>query len=367
MLDAKRIRQNPKEIDALLRTRNTAISLDHFLALDEKRRKLLALAEEKKALRNNTSREIGLAKKRKAPPSELDAITERVRLIGEEIAAFDQEISIVDQELTAILASLPNLPCSSVPVGNCEQDNSVVRTTGEVRRFLWEPKTYQELCEDLHLLSNGVFRGQCAQLLRALGNMLLDCCIEHGYQEALFNDEQHVASNSLLPASAQDVIFPAAQLPAKSCMLHSHKLEVETILISAPDEEPAAEESLFAPVETLFRALKLPYRIVLQCTGLQDFEAVRTCSIELWLPSKQRYIEAARCSLHGDYLARRFGIRWRDQSRDKPRLACTAKASIQLKAIVFALLETYQNEDGTVEIPEILVPLMKTNLIQYQP
>ncbi len=423
MLDIKRIRQNPQELIDALKARNKDISLDEFLAQDEQRRKLMTEVEEKKALRNSTSKEIGLAKKRGADEAETAAIMEKMRALGDEIAQSDAEIAKLEEAMNDFLMNVPNFPHASVPVGADDKDNVEQRRWGTPRQFGWEPKTHWDIGTDLGILDwdsaakiSGarftVYRGLGARLERAIINFFLNTHVENGYDEIyppymvtratmtgtgqlpkFEEDAYKVDKDTFLIPTAEvpvtnlyrEMILDGAQLPIRHCaystcfraeagsagrdtrgLIRQHQFnKVEMVKIAKPDQSYEELETMTASAEKVLQLLGLPYRVVTLCTGDMGFSAAKTYDIEVWMPSYNRYVEISSCSNCEDFQARRAGIRFRENPKDKPQFAHTLNGSgVAVGRTVAAILENYQNEDGTVTVPEALVPYMGTDLIK---
>ena len=423
MLDIKRIRQNPQELIDALKARNKDISLDEFLAQDEERRALLASVEEKKALRNATSKKIGEAKKRGADASETEAIMAEMRALGDEIAAMDQKVSELDDAMNLFLMSVPNFPNPSVPQGKDDKDNIEQRRWGTPRQFSWEPKPHWDIGTDLKILDfdtaakiSGarftIYRGLGARLERAVINFFLNTHVEAGFDEVyppymvtrstmtgtgqlpkFEEDAYKVDQDTFLIPTAEvpvtnmyrEMILDGAQLPIRHCaysscfraeagsagrdtrgLIRQHQFnKVELVKIAKPDQSYDELETMTQAAERVLQLLGLPYRVVTLCTGDMGFSAAKTYDIEVWMPSYNRYVEISSCSNCEDFQARRAGIRFRDNPKDKPQFAHTLNGSgVAVGRTVAAILENFQNEDGSVTIPEALRPYMGCDVIK---
>lgn len=423
MLDMKRIRQSPQELQDALKARHKDISLEGFLNQDEQRRKLMAQVEEKKALRNQTSKKIGEAKKSGAPESETAAIMEDMRKLGDEIAAIDADLADLEQAMESFLMSVPNFPHESVPVGADERDNVEQRRWGEPRQFGWEPKAHWDIGTDLGILDfdtaakvSGArftfYRGLGARLERAVINFFLNTHVDNGYDEVyppymvtraamtgtgqlpkFEEDAYKVDKDTFLIPTAEvpvtnmyrEMILDGAALPIRHCaystcfraeagsagrdtrgLIRQHQFnKVEMVKIAKPEQSYDELESMTAEAERVLQLLGLPYRVVTLCTGDMGFSAAKTYDIEVWMPSYGRYVEISSCSNCEDFQARRAGIRFRDTPKDKPRFAHTLNGSgVAVGRTVAAILENYQNEDGSVTVPDALIPYMGTGLIR---
>jgi len=423
MLDIKRIRQNPQELRDALKARNKDISIDEFLAQDEQRRKLLLEVEEKKALRNAESKKIGQAKKNGASDAEMAAIMEEMRRVGDEITALDAEVAKLDAAMEAFLMTLPNLPHASVPIGVDDRDNVEQRRWGTPRQFAWEPKAHWDIGTDLGILDwdtaakiSGarftVYRGLGSRLERSIINFFLNTHVENGFEEVyppymvtrasmtgtgqlpkFEEDAYKVDENTFLIPTAEvpvtnmyrEMILDGAKLPIRHCaysacfrseagsagrdtrgLIRQHQFnKVEMVKIAKPEQSYDELESMTAEAEKVLQLLGLPYRVVTLSTGDMGFSAAKTYDIEVWMPSYNRYVEISSCSNCEDFQARRAGIRYRESPKDKPQFAHTLNGSgVAVGRTVAAILENYQNEDGTVTVPDVLVPYMGTNIIR---
>lgn len=423
MLDIKRIRQNPQELRDALKARNKDISIDEFLSQDERRRKLLLEVEEKKALRNAESKKIGQAKKEGASEAEMAAIMDEMRRVGDEISALDAEVARLDAAMEAFLMTLPNLPHASVPIGLDDRDNVEQRRWGTPRQFEWTPKAHWDIGVDLGILDwdtaakiSGarftVYRGLGSRLERSVINFFLNTHVENGFDEVyppymvtrasmtgtgqlpkFEEDAYKVDENTFLIPTAEvpvtnmyrEMILDGAKLPIRHCaystcfrseagsagrdtrgLIRQHQFnKVELVKITKPEQSYDELETMTAAAEKVLQMLGLPYRVVALSTGDMGFSAAKTYDIEVWMPSYNRYVEISSCSNCEDFQARRAGIRYRESPKDKPQFAHTLNGSgVAVGRTVAAILENYQNEDGSVTVPDVLVPYMGTNIIK---
>ena len=422
MLDIRLIRTQPERLESALKARNKDIPLSSFLSNDEKRRQLLSQVEEKKAKRNQTSKSIGQAKRNGASDADMQSIMEEMRILGEEITALDAEITSIDVDMENFLLNVPNIPQEDVPIGVDEKDNVEARRVGEPRVFAWEPKPHWDLGTDLQILDfdtaakvSGArftfYRGLGARLERALINFFLNTHVDAGYDEVyppymvtrstmtgtgqlpkFEEDAYKVDKDTFLIPTAEvpvtnmyrDMIVDGNQLPIRHCaystcfraeagsagrdtrgLIRQHQFnKVEMVKIAKPEQSNDELESMTASAEKVLSLLGLPYRVITLCTGDMGFSAQKTYDVEVWMPSYNRYVEISSCSNCGDFQARRAGIRYRDSLKDKPQFAHTLNGSgVAVGRAVAAILENYQNEDGSVTIPEVLIPYMGTNCI----
>ena len=424
MLDMKRIRQNPDELKEMLAHRNMDPAVvDDFLAKDEQRRALMAQVEEKKALRNQTSKQIGLQKKNGASEAETAATMEEMRRLGDEITAIDADVAELDTAQNDFLMRTPNYPHASVPVGKDDTFNVEQRRWGTPRTFAWEPKPHWDIGTDLKILDfdaaakiSGarftVYRGLGARLERAVINFFLDTHIAAGYEEVLppymvtratmtgtgqlpkFEEDAYkVDPNTFLIPTAEvpvtnlyrDMILDGEQLPIRHCaysacfrseagsagrdtrgLIRQHQFnKVEMVKVVKPETSYDELESMTAEAEKVLKLLGLPYRVVCLSTGDMGFSSAKTYDIEVWMPSYNRYVEISSCSNCEDFQARRASIRYRDTPKDKPQFCHTLNGSgVAVGRTVAAILENYQNDDGSVTVPEALRAFMKTDVIR---
>lgn len=417
MLDIKKVRTNFDEVKEKLSKRGEDISqLDKFQDLDEKRRKLIANVETLKAERNEVSKKVAEMKRNK---ENADDVIKRTREVGDEIKKLDEELHVVEEELDYIMMRIPNIPHDSVPVGDSEDDNVEVRTWGEKPDFNFEPKPHWEIGTDLNLLdferaakvtgSRFVFyRGLGARLERALINFMLDLHIEeHGYEEILppylvnrasltgtgqlpkFEEDAFLVNEEdyfLIPTSEvpvtnfhRDEILNVAQLPVAFAaystnfrseagsagrdtrgLIRQHQFnKVELVRFVKPEDSYDELEKLTGHAEKVLQLLKLPYRALKMCTADLGFTAAKKYDLEVWIPTQNLYREISSCSNFEDFQARRANIRFRREVGAKPEFLHTLNGSgLAIGRTVAAILENYQQEDGSVIIPEVLRPYM---------
>ncbi|HIZ53800.1 MAG TPA: serine--tRNA ligase [Candidatus Enterococcus avicola] len=416
MLDMKMIRQNFDFVQQKLQSRGVkADVLKKFISLDEQRRALLVQTEEQKKYRNDVSGEIAQLKREKLDASE--KINE-MKIVGEKIKEIDQQILTIDAQLQEIATTLPNLPHDSVPLGADEEDNVEIRRWDTPRDFDFEPKPHWEVAENLDILdfergakvsgSRFVFyKGAGARLERALYNFMLDQHVdEHGYTEMLTPyavNSQAMFGTGQFPKFKEDVfqladtdltLIPTAEVPLTN--YHSQEIldekdlpiyftalspafrseagsagrdtrglirlhqfnKVEMVKLSKSETSYDELEKMTADAESILQKLKLPYRVLALSTGDMGFSAAKTYDLEVWIPAQDTYREISSCSNCEDFQARRAMIRYRDAD-GKIQYAHTLNGSgLAVGRTVAAILENYQNEDGSVTIPEVLVPYM---------
>ncbi|MGI6125381.1 MAG: serine--tRNA ligase [Planifilum sp.] len=417
MLDVKLLRNRLDEVREKLEHRGEDISgLDDFVSLDERRRELLQESEQLKNKRNTVSKEIAQKKKRKEDASQEIA---EMRRVGERIKALDQELRQVEEDLQSVLLTLPNIPHESVPVGDSEEDNVPIRHWGKIPQFSFEPKPHWELAKELDLLdferagrvtgSRFVFyKGAGARLERALMNFMLDLHTEkHGYTEMLppylvgrdsmvgtgqlpkFAEDSFAVADSdyyLIPTAEVPVtnyhreeILSAEELPKKfaafsACfrseagaagrdtrgLIRLHQFnKVELVKLVRPEDSYEELEKLVQDAEAVLQMLELPYRVVLMCTADIGFAQSKKYDLEVWMPSYQTYREISSCSNFEDFQARRANIRFRREPKAKPEFVHTLNGSgLAIGRTVAAILENFQQDDGSILIPEVLRPYM---------
>lgn len=416
MLDIKFVRANQAAVEEALAKRGGKISLDGFIKLEAERRAVLADVENKKARRNAVSKEIGKIKQAGGEASEIMA---EMRSLGDEIAAADARLGEMEQQLEEILLAVPNIPHESVPVGPDDSFNTEMRRVGEPPEFDFEPKNHWEIGEELGILDFEraakiagarftVYKGLGARLERAVINFFLNThCDKHGYTEIFppymvnsaamrgtgqlpkFKEDMfHIEGTDyyLIPTAEVPVtnlpageILDAAELPIlytayTACfraeagaagrdtrgLIRQHQFnKVELVKFSLPENSYDELEKLTDDAEDVLRLLGLPYRVVTLSTGDMGFSSAKTYDLEVWLPGFNGYREISSCSNFEDFQARRAGIRFRRDQGAKPELVHTLNGSgVAVGRTVAAILENYQQADGSVKIPEVLVPYM---------
>ncbi|WP_406677408.1 serine--tRNA ligase [Moorella sp. ACPs] len=416
MLDIKLIRQEPERVAEALARRGLKAGLEHFLALDARRRNLLVEAEGLKNKRNQVSAEVARLKKKGQDATELIAA---MREVSDRIKELDAAIRAVEGELQQEILRIPNIPHDSVPDGLSDADNKPVRHWGELPRFDFEPRPHWEIGERLGILdfergskvagARFVFyRGAGARLERALINFMLDLhTIKHGYTEIfppyLVNSASMLGTGQL-PKFAEDMfhvegtdyyLIPTAEVPVtnlyqgeilngdllpiyhvaySACfraeagaagrdtrgLIRQHQFnKVELVKFTRPEDSYEELEKLTRDAEEVLQLLGLPYRVVVLCAGDLGFSAAKTYDLEVWFPSAGTYREISSCSNFEDFQARRADIRFRPGPKEKPRFVHTLNGSgVAVGRTVAAILENYQQEDGTVLIPKALRPYM---------
>ncbi|MGP4107786.1 serine--tRNA ligase [Virgibacillus sp. L01] len=417
MLDMKFLRNNFQEVKEKLAHRGEDLSeLDKFGELDERRRNLIAETEKMKAKRNEASKQISVLKKEK---KDAEPAIKEMREVGEQISTLDKELKEIEEKLNYMMLSIPNIPHDSVPIGEDEEDNVEARKWGEMPTFDFEAKAHWDIATDLHILdferaakvtgSRFVFyKGLGARLERALLNFMMDLhADEHGYEEMLppyMVNRTSMTGTGQLPKFEEDAfkiadwdyfLVPTAEVPVtnyyrddilmnddlpkkyvafSACfrseagsagrdtrgLIRQHQFnKVELVHFAKPEDSYETLETLTGNAEKVLQLLNLPYRVMSMCTGDLGFTAAKKYDIEVWIPSQETYREISSCSNFEDFQARRAGIRFRREEKGKPEFVHTLNGSgLALGRTVAAILENYQQEDGSVAVPEVLRPYM---------
>lgn len=418
MLDVKIMRNDYARVEDALKRRGKSLDLiEGFPRLDEKRRELLQENEALKNQRNTVSAEVAKRKKNKENADEL--IVE-MRQVGDRIKELDEEVRALEADIEELMMSIPNIPHESVPVGASEDENVEVRRWGEPKSYAFAPKAHWDVAVNLGILDFEAaakvtgsrftfYKGLGARLERALISFMMDLhSNEHGYEEMLppyivnrdslygtgqlpkFEEDLFKLSGGseyyLIPTAEvpvtnyhRDEILNAEDLPRKyvaysSCfrseagaagrdtrgLIRQHQFnKVEMIKVVHPDQSYEELESMTANAERVLQLLNLPYRVLALCTGDMSFTSAKTYDLEVWLPESGVYREISSCSNVEDFQARRANIRFRPEPKAKPEFVHTLNGSgLAVGRTVAAILENYQQEDGSVEIPEVLRPYM---------
>ncbi|MBF1295457.1 MAG: serine--tRNA ligase [Parvimonas sp.] len=410
MLDIKRIRTNKEEIIESLNSRFGNYNIDKVLELDEKRREIIFEVENKKARQNEVSKQVPKLKKDGVDVSEL---FKEMKALSDEIKELDVKVKDLDEEIRKELMSIPNTPNKEIPIGKSDEDNVEIRKFLEPKKFDFEVKAHWDLGVDLDILDFeravkisgsrfSVFKGLGAKLERALINFMLDLHSEQGYEEVgvpvlinrnsmygtgqlpKFEDDMfHVPSKDMFLAPTAEVpvtnllsneILEFEKLPtyytaftycfrqeAGSAgrdtrgLIRNHQFDkVEMVKFVNPENSYDELEKLTNNAEEILKLLEIPYRVVCLCTGDIGFSSAKTYDIEVWMPSYGRYVEISSCSNFEDFQARRANIRYRDTD-GKVKFVHTLNGSgLAVGRTFAAVLENYQREDGSVEIPHVL-------------
>lgn len=418
MLDLKDIRFNSDKYKGLGQTRGVdSMVFEELVALDEERRELIVKTEELKKLRNEVSQEISQLKRQK---ENADEKIVQMQQVGEEIKAIDEHLGILETQINGVLHTIPNMPHESVPVGVDEESNIEVRRWGTPKQFDFSPKPHWEIAEELGILdfergakvsgSRFVFyKGLGARLERACYNYMLDMHVdEQGYTEmvtpyivndnAMFgtgqfpkfkedvfslNDERNLTliptaevpltnyyANEILKEEDLPVYFtafsPSFRSEAGSAgrdtrgLIRLHQFhKVEMVKFAHPEQSFEELEKMTQDAESILKGLELPYRVLTLCTGDMGFSATKTYDLEVWIPAQDMYREISSCSNCGAFQSRRAKIRFRNEETGKTEYVHTLNGSgLAVGRTVAAILENFQNEDGSVTIPNALVPYM---------
>ncbi|MDF2953558.1 MAG: Seryl-tRNA synthetase [Thermodesulfobacterium sp.] len=418
MLDIKLIREKPGWVKERLRTRGEDYPIEEILSVDKKRRELIQRVENLRHIRREKSERIGRLKK-EGKKEEAESLSKEVKSLGNELRELEKELREVEEELKQRLSLIPNIPHKSVPVGKDETENVVVKRWGDLPEFDFKPKPHWEIGESLGILDferaskiTGsrfvVYWNEGALLERALINFMLDLHIKkHGYKEVLppfIVNERALFGTSQLPKFKEDLfkleewdyyLVPTAEVPVTNIhqneilpeevlplyytaytpcfrseagsygkdvrgIIRQHQFnKVELVKFVLPETSYDELESLLLDAEEVLQLLGLPYRVVILCTGDLGFGAAKTYDIEVWAPGQNRFVEISSCSNFEDFQARRANIRYRPKGGGKPRFVHTLNGSgLAVGRTVMAILENYQQEDGSVVIPEVLRPYM---------
>ncbi len=413
MLDIKVIRENPEKVKAALgrRCKDYTAEVDRVLELDSRRRDIIGKSESIKAAQNAESKKIPLLKKAGEDTAPLFA---ELKKLADEIKELDAELKTIEDELTTALLVLPNTPNDSIPDGPDSDSNREVRRVGTPRSFDFEPKAHWDLGEDLGILDPTTaakvtgarfhfYKGAGAALERAVINFYLDTHTSRGYTEVFppfMVNRASMTGTGQLPKFEEDAfrleredyfLIPTAEvpvtnmhrdeilsgenLPIKYCaysacfraeagsagrdtrgLIRQHQFnKVELVKFANPETSYDELEKLTNDAEFVLKSLGLPYRVVCLCAGDLGFSSAMTYDVEVWMPSYDRYLEISSCSNFEDYQARRASIRFRPEAGAKPQLVHTLNGSgVAIGRTVAAILENYQNADGSITIPEVL-------------
>ena len=411
MLDIKLIRENPEKINELLKRRNPELSIDTIIAIDADRRKVQAQADELRAKRKSESQKIGMMKKN---GENTDAIQEEVRKLGDEVKALEEKQVELDSIQRDMLLRTPNTPDESTPIGVSEDDNVPVKFWGEPTKFNFEPKAHWDICEEKNLVDfeRGVkisqsrftlYRGKGARLERAIIQFFLDLHTEeHGYEEILppfMANAATMTGTGQLPKFAEDMykcvdedlyLIPTAEVPVTNIysgeilseddlpkymtaytpcfrreagsagkdtrgLIRVHQFnKVEMVKLTTPESSPAEHEKLTRDAEICLEKLGLPYRRVALCSADIGFSANKCFDLEVWLPSYNTYKEISSCSNYGDFQARRSNTRYRTKDGQIRFVHTINGSGLAVGRTFAAIVENFQQEDGTIIIPEVL-------------
>lgn len=412
MLDIKLIRENPQKINELLKRRNPQLSIDEVLKIDEERRKIQTQADELRAKKKKDSQSIGELRKK---GENTDAVQAEVKKYTEEIKEMEDKQVQLDEKQRNLLLHIPNIPDETTPVGASDADNVEVSRWGEPTQFNFKFKAHWDLCEEKNLVDfeRGVklsqsrftlYRGKGARLERAVINFFLDYHTEkQGYEEILppfMANTQTMTGTGQLPKFKEDMykcenedlyLIPTAEVPVTNIysgeilseaelpryfvaytpcfrreagsagkdtrgLIRLHQFnKVELVKLCTPQSSKEEHEKLTEDAESMLKLLKLPFRRVALSTGDIGFSANKCWDLEVWMPSYGTYKEISSCSNYGDYQARRANIRYREKESGKVQFVHTINGSgLAVGRTVAAIIENFQQEDGTILIPEVL-------------
>ncbi|MEG1441327.1 MAG: serine--tRNA ligase [Oscillospiraceae bacterium] len=418
MIDIKLLRTEPEKVIAALARRKEIVDIEGLLKLDTKKRELIYEAEGKKAEQNAVSKQIPQLKK---DGKDTTSIFEEMKKLSAEIKKYDDEVREIDVKMNEILYTIPNIPNAEVPDGDTYEDNIEVRRFMEPTKFDFEPLAHWDLGKSLGILDPEtaakvtgarfhIYSGLGARLERAIINFYLDTHTSKGYREIFppfmvhrdsmvgtgqlpkFEEDAFKVANTdyfLVPTAEvpvtnmhRDEILDGDKLPLKYCaytacfraeagsagrdtrgLIRQHQFnKVELVKFSKPENSYAELDALIADAEAVLQALKLPYRVVKICIGDLGFTAAMKYDIEVWMPSYNRYVEISSCSNFEDFQARRANIKYKNSPKEKAQFVHTINGSgVAIGRTTAAILENFQNEDGSITVPDILLPYMGGN------
>lgn len=422
MLDIKLIRENPDLVKAAMKTRNKDMdaAVDEIIAIDGKRREVSAKKEALKAKQNAASKEIPKIKKE---GGDISAIMAEMNAVKAAIKEDDDELAELEAKQKSLIYEFPNIPSPTTPLGKDDSENVEIRRFGEPTKFDFEPKAHWDIGADLGILDPETaakvtgarfhfYKGLGARLERSIINFFLNTHIENGYTEIFppfmvnrasmtgtgqlpkFEEDAFKLTNDyfLIPTAEvpvtnmhRDEILDGDKLPIKYCaysacfraeagsagrdtrgLIRQHQFnKVELVKFVKPENSYEELEKLTNDAEKVLQLLGLPYRVVALSTGDIGFSSAKTYDIEVWMPSYGRYVEISSCSNFEDFQARRASIRYKDNAKDKAKLVHTLNGSgVAVGRTVAAILENYQNADGSVTVPEVLRPYMGVDVIK---
>jgi len=411
MLDARFVRENIGAVEEALNKRSFEFPLSHFLAIDEKRMALLREAEELRNKRNVVSEEIGRLKRDKA---EVSAQLGEMKGVSVSIKALDEKLREVEDEARDLLLTIPNIPDASVPVGRDETENIEISKWGNIREFDFEPLNHWDIAATLDIIDFdraskiagsrfALMKGAGARLERSLMNFMLDTHSAKGYTEVfppVLVNRESMTGTGQLPKFEEELfriadpelyLIPTAEVPVTNIhrdeilqdadlpvfytaytpcfrreagsygkdtrgLIRQHQFnKVELVKFVKPEDSYAELEKLTNDAEDILKRLGLPYRVITLCTGDMSFASAKTYDIEVWLPGQNKYREISSCSNFGDFQARRAGIRFRREGKKGTEFVHTLNGSgLAIGRTLVAILENYQQKDGSVIVPEAL-------------
>ncbi|WP_434564885.1 serine--tRNA ligase [Thermoanaerobacterium thermosaccharolyticum] len=422
MLDIKRIRNNPDEVKKAIELKKENSNIDEFLEIDEKRREILKELESLKNTRNKESENIA---KLKREGKDAEELIKEMKEISDKIKAMESDVKQYDERLEELLWTIPNIPHESVPVGDSDADNVEIRRWGDVRKFDFEIKPHWDIGVELGILDFEAasrvtgsrftfYKGLGCRLERSLISFMMDLHTEkHGYTEVFppfmvhrrsmygtgqlpkFEEDAFKVAGTdyfLIPTAEvpvtnmyRETIIDAEKLPIYNCaysacfrqeagsagrdtrgLIRQHQFnKVELVKITEPERSYEELEKMVNDAEDVLKTLGIPYRVVSICTGDLGFTAAKKYDLEVWMPSYGRYVEISSCSNCEDFQARRANIKYRPKGGGKAQYVHTLNGSgVAVGRTFAAILENYQQEDGSVVIPEALRPYMKCDVIR---
>ncbi len=424
MLDIKFVRANPEKVKEALEKREYKIDFDEFLSLEKERLGLLRKIEQKRAIRNSVSQEIANLKRTKVDNDTIDKLIAEMRKLGDELATAEGRLREIEERLENLMLLFPNIPHHTVPVGKDENENVEIRRWGEPPKFDFEPMNHWDIGELLGIIDFeraskiagsrfAIMKGLGARLERALINFMLDLHTQNGYIEVfppLLVNRASMTGTGQLPKFEEDLfrivepefyLIPTAEVPLTNfhreeilseddlpiyyvsytpCfrreagshgkdvrgLIRQHQFnKVELVKFVKPEDSYEELESLTMDAEDVLQKLGLPYRVVALCTGDLGFASAKTYDIEVWLPGQERYREISSCSNFEDFQARRANIRFRRRGKKGTEFVHTLNGSgLAIGRTLVAILENYQQKDGSVVVPEVLRSYMGVEVIK---
>ena len=422
MLDIKRIRENPEKVKEAVRSRNMNLDaeVDELIEIDKKRRELTQISDSLKQKQNEASKKLPQIKK---AGGDIQEILDEMTQIKAQVKENDEKLSKYESRQKEILLEIPNIPHESVPYGKDDSENVEKRKWGEPTKFDFEPKAHWDLGADLGILDPDTaakvtgarfhfYKNEGARLERAIINYYLDLHTKNGYTEVLppflvnrasmtgtgqlpkFEDDAFKTTDDLflIPTAEvpvtnmyRDSILNGDDLPLRYCaysacfraeagsagrdtrgLIRQHQFnKVELVKFVKPDHSYDELESLTHEAEIALQGLGLPYHVVTLCSGDVGFSSAKTYDIEVWMPSYNRYVEISSCSNFEDFQARRANIRYKEGGKGKARYVHTLNGSgLAIGRTTAAIMENYQNEDGSITIPEVLRPYFGADIIK---
>lgn len=421
MLDARFIRENIETLKNALNKRAYEIDLSGFLSLEEERLRLLKESEELRNKRNVVSEEIGKLKRQK---QDAEGLMREMKGVSERIKEIDEGLRVIEEKTTLFLMNVPNIPHESVPGGKDETENVEVRKWGEPGSFDFTPLNHWDIAEPLGIIDFEIgakiagarfalMKGAGARLERALMNFMLNLNTSKGYQEIfppLLVNRESMTGTGQLPKFEAELfrtvdpefyLIPTAEVPVTNIhrddilrddqlpiyytaytpcfrreagsygkdvrgLIRQHQFnKVELVKFTKPEDSYAELEKLTADAEDILQKLGLPYRVIVLCTGDMGFSSAKTYDIEVWLPGQNRYREISSCSNFEDFQARRANVRFKREGKKGTEFVHTLNGSgLAIGRTLVAVLENYQQKDGTVVVPEVLREYMGTDIIK---